>query len=172
MYIDVFILLCVIVIVGYIVYSCIKDNFNPMVCLALVAGMFICFNFGKLPTRTSPSISDDIYSYIDIAKVRDEIDTIYTLDRIVNYTEDSYKYSLDKNEIEYDYLNVDKVVDGNLCYLTIEYMFNDKSVLFKEKAIRKQTTVYKVNEDSTLSFITTDSDKDSILFGLFKGLYW
>lgn len=47
MYIDVFILLCVIVIVGYIVYSCIKDNFNPMVCLALVAGMFICFNFGN-----------------------------------------------------------------------------------------------------------------------------
>lgn len=69
-------------------------------------------------------------------------------------------------------MNVDKVVDGNLCYLTIEYMFNDKSVLFKEKAIRKQTTVYKVNEDSTLSFITTDSDKEYIFFGLFKGLYW
>lgn len=172
MYIDVFILLCVIVIVGYIVYSCIKDNFNPMVCLALVAGMFICFNFGKLPTKMYSGISSDMTSYIDIVKVKDEIDTINTLDRIVKYTEESYKYALEKNDIEYDYLNVDKVIDGNLCYLNVEYMFNYKYYLFKEKAIYKETTVYKINKDSSLSFITSDTDTESIFFGLFKGLYW
>ncbi len=175
MYYDILVYLVVLIIIFDFVYRSIKIkslNFNPKLMIVGLEILMVAFIFANIPSTLPISVVKESYKYRQFQSVIYDNKTIYNLENIDKYEKEAFEYSLEANNMDYDYIDVNKTVDGKLCTVDVEYRYDDKFLFLKKKTIYKYSCTYKIIDKSKLEYITSDSEIRSIIFGLFKGLYF
>ena len=174
MYYDILVYLVLLIIIVNLVYSSIKEkslSLNPECIIGGIVVLLVGLFAIKLPSALPVRIAEDRHKYLQIKSAIHE-GSIYNMEDVEKYEKEAFEYALEANNVNYDYMDVNKIVDGNLCTVNVEYRYDNKSLVLKEKAIYKYSCSYKIGDDSKLEYITSDSETDKVTFGLFKGLYF
>ena len=175
MYYDVLVYLVILIIIVNLVYRTIKTkslNINPKLIIGGIVILLGTLILVKLPSTLPLSITNDRNKYLQIKGAICDTGTIYSLEDIDKYEKEAFEYALEANNVDYDYIDVNKTVDGKLCTLDVEFRYDNKHLLLKEKVIYKYSCSYKIVDESRLEYITSDSEINSVTFGLFDGLYF
>lgn len=175
MYYDVLVYLVILIIIVNLVYITIKTkslNINPELIIGGIVILLVTLILVKLPSTLPLSIANDRNKYLQIKGAICDTGTIYSLEDIDKYEKEAFEYALEANNVDYDYIDVNKTVDGKLCTVDVEYRYDNKHLLLKEKVIYKYSCSYKIVDESRLEYITSDSEINSVTFGLFDGLYF
>lgn len=175
MYYDVLVYLVILIIIVNLVYRTIKTkslNINPELIIGGIVILLVTLILVKLPSTLPLSIANDRNKYLQIKGAICDTGTIYSLEDIDKYEKEAFEYALEANNVDYDYIDVNKTIDGKLCTVDVEYRYDNKHLLLKEKVIYKYSCSYKIVDESRLEYITSDSEINSVTFGLFDGLYF
>lgn len=175
MYYDVLVYLVILIIIVNLVYRTIKTKTLNINTELIIGGIVILLGtliLVKLPSTLPLSIANDRNKYLQIKGAICDTGTIYSLEDIDKYEKEAFEYALEANNVDYDYIDVNKIVDGKLCTLDVEFRYDNKHLLLKEKVIYKYSCSYKILDESRLEYITSDSEINSVTFGLFDGLYF
>lgn len=175
MYYDVLVYLVILIIIANLVYRTIKTkslNINPKLIIGGIVILLGALLLVKIPSTLPLSIANDRNKYLQIKGAICDTGTIYSLEDIDKYEKEAFEYALEANNVDYDYIDVNKIVDGKLCTLDVEFRYDNKHLLLKEKVIYKYSCSYKILDESRLEYITSDSEINSVTFGLFDGLYF
>ena len=140
MYYDILVYLVILIIIVNLVYRTIKTkslNINPKLIIGGIVILLGTLILVKLPSTLPLSIANDRNKYLQIKGAICDTGTIYSLEDIDKYEKEAFEYALEANNVDYDYIDVNKTVDGKLCTLDVEFRYDNKHLLLKEKVIYK-----------------------------------